>query len=385
MEENAGERDSRSRWWRYTPLPRFGRWTLVAVVLAGIIAELIISLSSDLRPSSYPVNIACIAIIALFAWKPPSAALCMLAGIPISAALDSTGFYGVALAIVSGLVIYACALWLALAYCLISAVWLVLSEVLYDDIATGGAMSTIALGAVSALVGYSMRASRIRTHSIEADNRRLTTEAEQAITAERDRIADELHNIIAHELTVVALQARALPLAPDEEERKKMTQAIITSSDQALTDLRRMLRIVQNRESSADETSLGLPPVQEALEGDAAQLRELGIKVDLHVASQVQASKMVNTTLVHIASECVTNILKHARATPSVDISIQESDDSFVMSFVNDTPLKEDPAQDHSGGYGLRRMTDRVNMLGGSLTVEHSFDRWHVRAVVPRA
>ncbi|MGO2139473.1 MAG: sensor histidine kinase [Leucobacter sp.] len=370
--------------WQFVSLPSLGRIFLISVVLVGATAELIISLSSGLAPAHYLPAISCITVVALFAWNPPAAAVCLLWGIPVAAALGAPGYFGVAMALASGLVLYCCAAALASTYCILVSIWVVVSEIAFNEIATGGALATLAMGAVSALIGYSMRSSHSSTLQTAADNARLVSEASQAIRAERERIADELHNIVAHEITVVALQARALPLAADEKEHAEMTQAIVRASEQALTDLRRMLQVVQNEESTANTVELSLPPIRAALQNNASQLRAFGIEVELAILCATEASQSINTTLVHLARECVTNILRHARHTMGVEISIEELENSFVMNFVNQIPEEQTPPRQSPGGYGLRRMAKRVEMLGGALHIDQTPDAWRVCVTVPR-
>lgn len=381
----VGEASERSRFLgsllRFRHLSKFGRIALLAVVTNAAAAEYVVSLAAEISASAYLFNLAAILIIGLFALHPPIAALSMLSVIPLSVAAGEPGLYGLALVAVFGLVIFSCSTWFVVSYCVVSIVWICIAELVFDSVQTGGALATLAVGAVSGIVGFAMRAHWQRTQELQADLQRVEISAELAIAAERDRITDELHNIIAHELTVVRLQAHALPLASNEDERQMMIEAIIKSSDQALKDLRRMLSIVQEglREVLDEEDE----PLLEALSKDLEHLRDLGIEVSIEVPPSISVSRAVSTTLVHICSECTTNIMKHAADTTSVRVELNQTRDFVTLRFENSVqPPSDGPLAE--GGYGLTRMTDRVHLLGGSMSFDLTEGWWQVGVTLPR-
>ncbi|MGO2663710.1 hypothetical protein [Mycetocola reblochoni] len=117
-----------------------------------------------------------------------------------------------------------------------------------------------------------------------------------------------------------------------------------------------------------------------------AHLRGLGIEVTVGVPSGIQVSHSVETTLVHLLTECTTNVLTHAPQAALVDIQFMVGESRVDVRFRNDSasPVRE-AGSNRDRGYGLRPMTERVELLGGALSAQRDGGSWLVQASLPRA
>lgn len=360
----------------FHPLPRFGKIALAGLAVLAATASIILTTAGGGSPLAVALEGTTIGVIALFAWRPPVAAVATLAATAGGMYLEQSSAYAVVLAAIIGLVIYTCSPWLAIIFSVATAALVTSAELLLQDLRPGGAISTLTIGLVSGLVGFSLRGS----HSRERD---LAADYAKAVQAERDRIADELHNIIAHDLTIVTMHSQALPLVSNQAEQQVMVKAITKSANQALTDIRRMLNIVHDRVPDGPAWTYQDVSAPETLEEIESELKDFGIAVELDVSYQDDVSPTVNTTLAHVAKECATNIMKHAPTTPKVRIRLRSQDRTVSLTFWNASPRSERGRMVRSGGYGLNRMAERVELLGGTMTTEQDEDGWRVTTYLP--
>lgn len=201
-----------------------------------------------------------------------------------------------------------------------------------------------------------------RQHAELAErNAELERRAEQAKTAERARIARELHDIVAHHLSVIVLQAAGARASgkPTEATLEK----IENSGRQALTETRRLLGVL--RESDPDAGLSPQPGIAD-LDALAAGVRAAGLPVDLVVSGDYSALPAAVDVSVHrIVQEALTNVLKHAGAAHA-DVAIGCAPEEVTIEITDDgTGPPADPAS--SGGHGLAGMRERVAIFGGEL------------------
>jgi signal transduction histidine kinase len=210
------------------------------------------------------------------------------------------------------------------------------------------------------LGGVLVRARRQHTALAER-NAELERQAEQAKMAERARIARELHDIVAHHLSVIVLQAAGarasgVPAGPALEK-------IEISGRQALSETRRLLGVL--REPDPDAGLAPQPGIRE-LDALAASVRAAGLPVNLVVSGDHAAvPAAVDVSVYRIVQEALTNVLKHADAA-QVDVAIGCADEAVTIEVTDDgTEQPADPAQ--AGGHGLTGMRERVAIFGGEL------------------
>jgi signal transduction histidine kinase len=215
-----------------------------------------------------------------------------------------------------------------------------------------------------------------RAHAAELQDRaaRLEREREekarQAVTQERLRIARELHDVVAHSLSVIGVQAGAARLVldadPDPTRARAAVAAIEATANRAMAEMRRALGILRDTERSG--AALAPLPGLRQLPALLDQVRTAGLPVDLTVAGTPRPlATSIDLSLYRIVQEALTNALKHARATHAEimvcyrahDITVEVSDDGRGPSSFGA------PSQ----GAGTIGMQERVALFGGELRV----------------
>jgi signal transduction histidine kinase len=210
------------------------------------------------------------------------------------------------------------------------------------------------------LVGVLVRARR-RAVALTERNEALQRQAEQAAGAERTRIARELHDIVAHHLSVIVLQAagaRASGQAPQAALEK-----IETSGRQALAETRRLLGVLRDR---GEDAGLAPQPGIDELNALAASVRDAGLPVNLAISGDRSAvPAAVDVSVYRIVQEALTNVLKHA-GQARADVTIGYADSEVIIE-VTDDGTREIDDQALLGGHGLAGMRERAAIFGGEL------------------
>ncbi|MEV0170077.1 histidine kinase [Streptomyces sp. NPDC050803] len=248
-------------------------------------------------------------------------------------------------------------------------------------------LSAVLTGAV---VGWGMfvRSKRQLMLSLRDRARRAETEAqlraEQAQRLAREAIAREMHDVLAHRLTLLSVHAGALEFRPDapRDEIARAAGVIRESAHDALQDLREIIGVLRagdREDASRPQPTLG------ALEALAAESREAGMKVTLvnRVTDPAAVPASVGRTAYRIAQEGLTNARKHAPGT-EVTVSVTGTPgEGLTVCVRNPAPEGEAPPVPGSG-QGLIGLTERATLTGGTLqhgpTTDGGFE---VRAWLP--
>ncbi len=207
--------------------------------------------------------------------------------------------------------------------------------------------------------------------------------AEQARLGERARIAAEMHDVLAHRLTVLALHAgalqrRATGLPEPVAERLGLLR---TTSTEALADLRDVLGALRHTEEpdAADRRVPGLRELSELL----AEARAAGQTVEADIAGSSESVPVSHRLAVHrVVQEALTNARKHASGAPvRVTVRYGPPDSTVEVHNVAGTPSE---AAGLGSGYGLVGLTERVTALGGRLEYGPSGNGgWRMAATFP--
>ncbi|MFJ8696883.1 sensor histidine kinase [Streptomyces roseolilacinus] len=212
-----------------------------------------------------------------------------------------------------------------------------------------------------------------------AQERSMRTQLE-----ERTTIARELHDVVAHHMSVVAIQAEAAPYRV-ENPPPELEQAFATIRENAvaaLTELRRVLGVVRAEDYEAPDAP---QPTLADLDGLLANVRDAGLDVDKTVTGAVRdLPQGVELSAYRIVQEALSNVLRHAPgAAARVEVSYVLG--GLGLRVVNGPPrglVKPSPG----AGHGITGMRERVAMLGGELTAEVTEDGgYEVAAFVPVA
>jgi signal transduction histidine kinase len=243
----------------------------------------------------------------------------------------------------------------------------------------GNDISNIVVTGAAWFVGDSVRARRayVGGLAVQSDQRqrREVERAEQSIAEERLQIARELHDIVAHSLSVIAIQSgvggHVLDLQP--EEARKALAAVEMTSRSALEELRRVLGVL--RRDDSDGPSLTPAPGIDDIDELLTQFRSAGVEVDFRQSGQrLELPPSMDLSVYRIVQEALTNVTKHARGAPAtvhIDfeddaVSVNVFDEGFYYPNSGHAMTEvEDEARAHHGILGMR---ERAAVFGGSLT-----------------
>lgn len=321
--------------------------------------------------------------VALFAFSPAAAATSLVLITLLQVSTGSDGSNVLYLAFAAGLVVYTSPLWFVWVYTAATVLVVVLATTVLSIFESVALPPLALVVAVSASIGWGLRAAHRRERRLADDLTRMEEARAAVIAAERERIADELHDIIAHDITLVSMHARVLERVDDAAIRERSVHAIRTSADQALSDIRRMLRIVRDDGSASSEP---LPDETASLAGAMNEARESLSELGAHItvrADEAAVSSTIEQTLVHLIREGTTNIAKHAPARPVVAISLEVRDGGVHLEITNSLEGAPTESDIPSAGYGLDRLRERVSMLGGRFSSEESDGSWTLSASLP--
>ncbi|MEU7423707.1 histidine kinase [Streptomyces sp. NPDC040750] len=242
------------------------------------------------------------------------------------------------------------------------------------DLPYAGVVAFTALITVS-ITGWGMfvRSKRMLMLSLRDRAHRAETEArlraEQAQRLAREAIAREMHDVLAHRLTLLSVHAGALEFRPDapREEIVRAAGVIRESAHEALQDLREIIGVLRAGES--DDAAGGRPqPTLAALDALVAESREAGMKVSLdhRVADPAAVPASVGRTAYRIAQEALTNARKHA---PGTEVTVRLTGtpgDGLTVTVANPAPPSRVPPVPGSG-QGLIGLSERATLTGGHL------------------
>jgi signal transduction histidine kinase len=220
---------------------------------------------------------------------------------------------------------------------------------------------------VAWLVGDNLRVRRAYTRELEERASRLEVEREEkaalAVSEERARIAREMHDVVAHYVSVTVVQAAGARrvLDKDPAAARAALEAVETAGRTALTEMRRMLEVLRT-----DDPGLGPQPGMGALDRLVARVRDAGLPVQVTIEGEVVGLPAgMDLAAYRIVQEALTNAVKHAgRATARV--TIRYGPDDLEIDVVDDGRGAAAPliAADQ-GGHGLIGMKERVALFGG--------------------
>jgi len=217
-------------------------------------------------------------------------------------------------------------------------------------------LSTAVLVLVHRLVGA-------RERRAEMAERERDLARREAAVEERARIARELHDVIAHHVSMMVLQAGAERRAIERSgERSEALETIERSGRSALTETRRLLGILR----TDDEQTLAPQPRLSDVPDLVAQVREAGLAVDLQVeGEQRELPEGIELSAYRIVQEGLTNALRHA-GDAHARVSIRYGAQSIELEVADDGA--GEATESRAGGHGLAGMRERAALYGGRLT-----------------
>ena len=233
--------------------------------------------------------------------------------------------------------------------------------------AYGRTVTDLVLLVAAWVLGDNLGTRREYTRALEERAERLErgreVEAARARAEEQARIARELHDVIAHNVSVMVVQAAAANDVFDSrpERAREALRAIETSGRSALSELRRLLGVVR-----ADGAEYAPQPGLDRLDDLVAQVRAAGLAVAVSVEGARRTLPAgVDLSAYRVVQEALTNTLKHAHATRA-DVSLRFREDELDVEVRDDGEGRGNGNGD-GGGRGLIGMRERVTAYGGKL------------------
>lgn len=344
-------------WGQYTAHHKpwvFGLDVAVAVLSVALIPVLV------RRPVTGGLALSALAALSAVATPPATAAALVVARrrpFPVAVAVAATG---VAAHAVQGL-------WRpvgGLSY----GWWLLLMIIAYAALVGWGALAQARQALIMSL--------RERARRAEAERDRRVSEAR---ALERARIAREMHDVLAHRLSLLATYAGAIEYRPDSSpERLALAAGVIrTGAHQALDELRDVIGLLRDDEPDSDGGAGTRPqPVLADLPQLVAESRDAGMRVQLddRLPNPATPSDLVGRTAYRVVQEALTNARKHAAGQPVQVMVGGEPGTRLVIEIRNplrgDRPGPAQPPTPAGSGTGLIGLTERVQLAGGHLDHE---------------
>jgi signal transduction histidine kinase len=220
--------------------------------------------------------------------------------------------------------------------------------------------------AIAWLVGRDLRRRRQHVDDLKERAERLEREREEkallAAAEERTRIARELHDVVAHGVSVIVAQARAGPHLVDDAARAAAFRAIESTGRDALVELRRLLGILRSEDQ---QLAIGPQPGLGSLRSLVDQVTASGVPVRLQVEGEpAPLPAGVDLAAYRIVQEALTNVVKHADAA-AADVVIRYGPSALEVSVVDDGIGATAAA--NGRGHGLIGVRERVALYGGTV------------------
>jgi signal transduction histidine kinase len=240
------------------------------------------------------------------------------------------------------------------------------------------------LATIAVLFGYNVRIRRTATaRLVEEEQRTQLAEGAQAVLAERARIARELHDVVAHHMSVIAIQAEAVPLkaAGDPAQLEAGLAEIRQLSLEAIAELRQVLGVLRDQDGRTDTAPQpGLDRVDELI----ANARAAGLAVLVKRAGSLDGlPPAVGLSAYRIVQESLSNAMRHAPGA-AVAVDLARDRDELRLRVANGPGAAESGPP--GAGQGLVGMRERAALLGGTLDAGPAQGGgFEVRATLPIA
>ena len=234
-------------------------------------------------------------------------------------------------------------------------------------------------------VGY---IGRVRRDYLEERAGRMEREREEearrAVARERSRIARELHDVVAHSVGLMTVQAGAanLVFAKDPDAVASSLSSIERTGRLALGELRRLLGVLRTEDEGGE---LSPQPSLDRLNELVAEVEEAGIEIDVRVEGDLKdLPTALGLSAYRILQEALTNVLRHAGRWARAEVVVRRTQHKLVLEVADDGRGVASEASKVAGGHGLIGMRERVALFGGRMsTGPRRSGGFLVRAEIP--
>ena len=242
-----------------------------------------------------------------------------------------------------------------------------------DANAWGAALLLVAIGALGNIIARRNRTRQL-TELTELE------QAKRAVLEERARIAREMHDVVAHHMSMIAVQAETAPYRLDglPEPAKQELASIATAARAALVDMRRLLGVLRAEQAEAEKEP---QPGYAEIAGLVTTARRAGLPVTTELPELEDLPEAVGLTAYRIVQEALANAARHAPGGP-VRLEARADPGHLELTVRNELT---GPVPANRKGHGLIGMRERVTLLGGELTAGPDGDGgYQVTARIPR-
>ncbi|MEX5301806.1 sensor histidine kinase [Kocuria sabuli] len=247
--------------------------------------------------------------------------------------------------------------------------------------------------ALPALLGAGIRHFRQQRQRNEQRVRDLEVLNVRLREDERQALARDLHDVVAHELTLITMQTMSRRRSEDVGELHQVVETVEDAARSALHELRVLLRLLRDENDGEDHprdvtgAGLAIGSLEHVVTSLAASLRDLRFEPDVQLTGDLEAMPTtVRGTAARILQEAVTNIIKYAPRESRCLISVTADEHELRLRVTNPLPGSKPTgthASELSSGLGLRGITERVSLLGGRAQSGPEDGQWVLDVSLP--
>lgn len=237
---------------------------------------------------------------------------------------------------------------------------------------------------VVVLIGLLIRGLLVSRRQLASQRRANELErARRSVLEERARIARDLHDVIAHHMSIAVVQAQSAPyrLTSVSDETKAELDAIGANIRASLNEIRSLLGVLRSDyESTELSPQPGVTRITELIENG----RRAGVDLSLNISGDPpQISELSGVALYRIVQESIANAVRHCPGAP-VTVTMEHGPDATAVTVSNGAAARPGSSADDSGGSGIAGMRERAAAIGGSVDVRILPDGgFEVRAHIP--
>ncbi|MFK8017122.1 MAG: sensor histidine kinase [Gammaproteobacteria bacterium] len=268
---------------------------------------------------------------------------------------------------------------------LIALVFIAADVLIFSTPSVGGIIAAslvIALWYIGRRLRFRGEYLRLLEERAEHLERLRNDESERAVAAERTRIAREMHDIVAHQLSLMTVQAGAAKTVSDSdpEAAREAMGAVEKAGRHAVSEMRHLLGVLRPANAA---NALGPQPGIRDLTALVQEVNGAGPVVQLETTGELSGlPTRLDLNAYRIVQEALTNVIKHAGAGVKVDVSVDGRDDSIIIHVTDNGP-GGDVSQ--TSGHGIIGMRERVELLRGTFRAGQRADGgFEIHAILPR-
>ncbi|MDO5634178.1 MAG: histidine kinase [Micrococcus sp.] len=375
-----------------TPVPRAVRivtWIFIAWYVAmEVLFQFIDAPEGGTAGWDVVVQVATLFLFAgLITLHPIFGTLVFLAVLLGGAALWAPHFMDLELALAAYLVGLSAHLALGLLVASGFVVWFLLVGLIHGGWPPTGTVQLIAV-LIAAALGLATRALRARLRASAERAAAQRAQEEQAQAEIRRGIAADLHDVVGHGLTVVAMHAAVLSTSRDADAARETRGVIREATAQARVDLQHMVTEL----ASAPDDGVMAPDsgglsavlsVDEMLERYASRLRSAGFDTEATADVETTVPSSLMPTVHRLIQEGSTNVLKHAQPPARVHLAVTVTPDAVTVTVRNTLHARAAEEKMPASGFGITGLEERVRVFGGDLEIGPQGVDWVLDAHIP--